>query len=416
MFKVATGYASKIMCSGIFVEGLSRERVKRMELSSFPLNGISVDVDTSTQTVTCSLLGNISQKAHYIKGVGTTLYPEGRQPLPNRIPIKATEKYSHSWPLGWTITDRTAANIDITGLKKHINNHFTKESKAVIVIKNGYLITEKYAEGLTDKSPQLGWSMSKSLLNAFIGILVQKQNLDIYQPVPIEEWQTDPRKNISLHHLLQMSSGLNWDESYSKTKLSDVSKMLYLKNDMFAFARSKNSVVPPDSLFTYSSGTTNLIAGLSKSYFPDYISYYQFIQNELFNQIGMNNSLIETDAVGTPVFSSYGYCSARDWAKFGLLYLNNGHWNGEQILPEWWVQYSTTPARQSNGTYGAHFWLNHSHELLPDMPKDVFLAKGFRQQRLFIIPSEQLIVVSLNSSDEDLDFNTYLKDMMQYFK
>lgn len=412
MLKIATGYSAKMLGSGIFVEGMTVDQVKALELNYFPLNKVGIEVNTAEGFVTASLLGVVSETAYYNEGFGARICPDGC------LPISETGSVSHNKSSDVDILlphpDSIDPNIDIEGLQRYVADHFTEMSKAVVVVKNGQLLAEHYAEGLDPETPILGWSMSKSLMNAIYGILVKNGQLDIHDPAPIEAWQQDERKEISIHNLLQMSSGLDWDESYSNTRPTDATRMLYLENDMFAYASNKEAAAVPDSLFLYSSGTTNILGGIAKRYLPEGQSYHQFIQKELFNKLNMEHSLIECDAKGLPVFSSYAYCSARDWAKFGQLYLNDGIWDGERILPEGWVDYSTSPARKSDGIYGAHFWLNHSKSIMPDMPNDVFMANGYRQQRVIIIPSEQLVLVSLNSSPHALDFNIYLKGLLKY--
>ncbi|WP_430811449.1 MULTISPECIES: serine hydrolase domain-containing protein [unclassified Carboxylicivirga] len=414
LLRGASGYAAKMVCSGVFVEGLSPEKVEQMELSTFPFNKVVNVVNKETQTVVSTIGGIISQTAVYEPGVGATLYPKGHCEIAGRVPLNRSTHKNEPWPMGCIIADTVPEGVDADGLKTYIDQHFTSTSRAVVVIKDGQLIAEKYADGIDVNTPLLGWSMTKSITAALTGILIKEGKLELYKPAKVSAWQNDERRHITLHNLLQMSSGLRWNEDYSQTRLSDVSQMLYIEPDMYAFATSVKSQVQPDSLWYYSSGTTNIIAGLLRHCFDDYQSYYQFPQKALFNKLGMRHSLIETDATGTFAGSSYGYCSARDWARFGMLYLNKGTWMGEQILPEWWVDYSTMPAKQSKGRYGAHIWLNTSGINIPNLPKDAYYFNGYRGQRITIIPSHNMVVVCLNSSPDNIDFNDYLKGIMAF--
>jgi len=416
LLKAATGYSAKMLCSGIFVEGLSQNHVEQMELSYFPFHYINNKVDKKAKRVKSTIAGLVSQTAVYENQIGATLYPKGYKTIEDRIIHPTIPSDNLPWPIGNVLTDTVPSGIDINGLRAYIDHQFNKESRAVVVIKDGQLIAEKYATDIHMNTPLLGWSMTKSITSTLAGILVQAGKLDINQKVTIDKWQNDKRKNITLNNLLQMSSGLQWNEDYSKSSLSDVSKMLYLKNDMYGYAVNSKFHVAPDSIWNYSSGTSNIISGVMKQCFDDYTTYYQFPQKALFNKLGMSHSLIETDAQGTFVGSSFGYCSARDWARLGLLYLNNGQWLGEQILPQWWVKYSTTPVRQSNGQYGVHMWLNASQIHMPDMPPDVYFFNGYRGQRVTIIPSKNMVVACLNSSDKKVDFNGYLSEMMSFIK
>ena len=416
LLRGATGYSAKMLCSGIFVEGLSQKQVEQMELNTFPFDRVDSFVDREEKRVKSSIFGLISQVAVFEEGIGATLYPKGYSKINGREACPKVDNAALAWPMGSVLNDSIPSGVDLKGLNAYINQNFNAYSRAVLVVQNGQLITEKYADGLYEYTPLLGWSMTKTITGTLTGMLYKEGKLDIHQPVNIKNWQGDERKMITLNNLLQMSSGLQWSEDYSKTALSNVSEMLYIKGDMYKYAASPKLAVSPDSVWQYSSGTTNIISGLLRSSFHDYESYYQFPQKALFNKLGMSHSLIETDATGTFVGSSYGYCSARDWARLGMLYLNNGKWLGEQILPEDWVSYCTTPARQSNGKYGVQMWLNHSQIHMPDMPAEVYFFNGYRGQRVCIIPSMQMVIVCLNSSPERIDFNTYLSGMMKFFE
>lgn len=413
LLKGATGYSAKMLCSSIFIEGDNQQDVEQRELSAFPFNRVVSTVDIDNQQVKSSLLGLVSQTAVYKVGVGATLIVDNDNNLPERQPYAILNNDSLPWPMGNIIADTVPSGVDVEGLSRYIENTFKETSRAVVIVKDGQIVAEKYAGGITVNTPLLGWSMTKSLTALVTGILVKEGRLDIHKPVAIEAWQNDERKNITLNNLLQMSSGLQWNEEYSKTQLTDVSKMLYTEEDVYKFAIASKKYVKPDSVWYYSSGTSNILSGLIRSCFNNYHDYYQYPQKALFNKLGMCNSLVETDAVGNYVSSSYGYCSARDWTKLGMLYLNNGNWLGEQILPEWWVDYSTTPARKSGGQYGAHLWLNASQLTLPDLPSDTYFFSGYRGQRVVIIPSKKMVITYLNSVGS-FDHNRYLSGLLQF--
>lgn len=416
LLRGATGYSAKILCSGIFVEGLSQEHIERMELSVFPFNRVVNTVDKENTSVKSTIFNLVSQTAIYENGLGATLYPDGYKKIDGRIPQNFDLQDTLPWPMGSLIADTIPQNIDITGLKQYIAQQFNETSRAVVVIKEGQLIAEQYADGINAYTPLLGWSMTKTITAALTGILVNDGKLDIDQACILEDWKTDARCQITLHNLLQMSSGLKWNEDYSKTSLSDVSRMLYIENDVVDYASAVKSEVKPDSIWHYSSGTTNIISGIIRRCFNDYTDYYQYPYQKLFHKLGMNHSLIETDATGNFVASSYGYCSARDWGRLGMLYLNQGKWMDEQILPEWWVAYSTTPAKSSDGCYGAQVWLNASQHYMPNLPADVYFFNGYRGQRVTVIPSKNMVVVCLNSSSEKIDFNSYLSEILSFVK
>jgi CubicO group peptidase (beta-lactamase class C family) len=191
--------------------------------------------------------------------------------------------------------------------------------------------------------------------------------------------------------------------------------MLYRERDCFHFAAKSSFEKPTNKEWKYSSGTTNILSGILRSTINNDEKYHNFPYNEIFTKIGMNSMLLETDAHGYFVGSSYGYATARDWAKFGLLYLQDGVWKGDTILPKGWVKYSTTPAEAANGQYGALFWLNRSGKL-PDVPRDMFACQGHRGQRVFIIPSCELVLVRLGFAEDNFDFNQFIKDVLNSFR
>ena len=414
LLRGATGYTAKMLCSGVFVEGLSQQQVELRELTAFPFNKVVSRVDIETKSVKSAIFGLVSQKAVFEDEIGATLYPDGYKSIEGRIALPRPNNDTLLWPQGSMLTDTLPQGVDIKGLSRFVDEQFIATSRAVVIVKDGQLILEKYAEGINEFTPLLGWSMTKTITAALTGILVKDGKLDIEKSALLEKWKDDERRDITLNNLLQMSSGLEWNEDYSKTSLTDVSKMLYVESDMFDFASSPKLASSPDAVWQYSSGTTNIISGILRSCFDDYQSYYQFPQKALFNKLGMMHSYIETDATGTFVGSSYGYCSARDWTRLGMLYLNNGNWFGEQILPEWWVEYSTTPAISSNGKYGVQIWLNASQIHMPQMPADVYFLNGYRGQRVAIIPSKNMVVACLNSSPHGVDYNFYLSEMMKF--
>jgi CubicO group peptidase (beta-lactamase class C family) len=281
----------------------------------------------------------------------------------------------------------------------------------LLVVYKDHIIAENYSEGFDKSTPILGWSMTKSITSTMYGILSRKGEIDVYEPADVPQWQKDERKNITYNDLLHMNSGLEWIEDYNT--MSDVTQMLFQKSDMGAMQASKTLVGKPDSTWNYSSGTTNLLAGpLLKKKFRSQQEYLDFWYRELIDKIGMHSATIENDLSGTYVGSSYGWANTRDWAKFGLLYLNRGNWNGEQIIDSTWVDYVSTPTNTSNGRYGAQFWLNAGGHY-PDAPRDLFSANGYQGQYVFIIPSKDLVIVRMGLMEEpEFDVNGLLRDVV----
>jgi len=198
-----------------------------------------------------------------------------------------------------------------------------------------------------------------------------------------------------------MSSGLEFLEEYQTKPNSDCNVMLFEKNDAAAFAAAKPLEAEPDSRWSYSSGTTNIVSRLIRKAVPgSQQDYLAFPRRHLFDKIGMKSAVIEPDPSGTFVGSSFMYATARDWARFGLLYLNDGVWEGERILPHGWVRYSTTPTpgAPAKKPYGAQFWLNTGEpddRWMPKLPPDLYSARGYEGQFVTVIPSRNIVVVRL---------------------
>jgi CubicO group peptidase (beta-lactamase class C family) len=245
--------------------------------------------------------------------------------------------------------------------------------------------------------------MTKSVMGALIGILVGEGRLTLSDRNLCGEWRApDPRSEITVEDLLRMRSGLEFSEVYADLS-SDVIEMLFNRCDVFAYAASRPLRSQPGTVWSYSSGTTNILSGLARRVIGD-ASYAGWPRRALFGPIGMTSAVMEADASGTFIASSFMLATARDWTRFGQLFLQDGVWSGQRILPEGWVQFSTAPTEQASGMYGAHWWLRLQPELGGDTPEarrippDAFFALGHEGQTLTVIPSRQLVVVRLGLS------------------
>jgi CubicO group peptidase (beta-lactamase class C family) len=247
--------------------------------------------------------------------------------------------------------------------------------------------------------------MTKSIINAWVGMMVKDGVINIDDNNLFPEWSNDERKNISLNNLLQMSSGLDWSEVYSE--ISPATKMLYDSEDNAQVARAQGLEATVGNHWEYSSGTTNIISGYLRDKFSAHNDYLRFPYERIFSKLNMDNTTIECDESGTYIGSSYCYATPRDWARFGTLYLNDGVWNQERLLPEGWVDYTKSIVPDSNGKYGAHFWTNGGGAMYPEAPYDMFSCNGYEGQLVAIIPSKDLVIVrmGLNSG---FDFNSLL--------
>ncbi len=421
-FKVATGYTAKVLCSNHFLTGQSVETVMD-EMPDNPLVPfLHPQLDAEKGEATVTLWGwAASQTAIYRPGLGCTLLA-GEKPYETRAytppPAPALDA-SVPWPAGDAPaqTDARLAPV-LDRWFAETNPQNPRRTRAILVVKDGQIIAERYAEGYGKDTPFLGWSMTKSVTNALLGILVQQGKLDIMAPAPVPEWAAadDPRHLITTDQLIRMSSGLESSEDYGDLK-SDVVQMLYNSSDMGAYAANKPLVAPPDTLWHYSSGTANILARLIRHTIGGNITdVWAFPQQALFHRIGVTSAVIEPDASGTFVGSSYMYATARDWARFGQLYLQDGQWEDEQILPPGWVDYTRTPAPASHGQYGALWWLNYGSgddKEWPGVPEDAYAAEGHDGQYVVVIPSRNMVIVRLGVSRHGAWQQTeFLKDVL----
>ena len=276
-------------------------------------------------------------------------------------------------------------------------------TRALLVVRGGAIIAERYAEDLGPASPLPSWSMAKSVLHAIVGTLVADGRLDLHAPVPVPQWQADgdARAAITLDHLLRMSDGLAFREEYVDSDRSDVIPMLFGegKDDVAGYAASFPAAHAPGTTWSYSSGTSNIVSGIVARLFgSDPRAYREYMRQALLDRIGMRSADPRFDAAGTWIGSSFVFCTARDFARFGLLYLRGGAWDGGRVLPVEWVDHARTVAPAcATVEYGAHWWI------YPERP-GVFWASGFQGQRIVVAPEHDIVIVrSAQSSAEQAD-------------
>lgn len=413
---IISGYASKNMASSVFIAQRTAASINTND-NNVPLIQLAdTKVDQEHKYASSTVFGLMERKTVFRKGLGCVLVTEDADPNAiDLVPKRSNPTGNLPFPYGnHGKKDSVFPEIDYPALEKAMSNAFSApevtKTRTVLVVYKDHIIAEKYSGGVTKETPVLGWSMTKSVLATLYGILQHQNRMDVNAFAPIPEWQQDDRKNITIDHLLRMQSGLAWDEDYSS--ISDVNKMLFLEDDMTLPQIKKEAVAPPKEIWNYSSGTTNLLSGILRKQFNTHQEYLDFPYAALIDKIGMHSMLIETDLKGNFVGSSYAWATTRDWAKFGLLYLHKGQWNGEQLFDKEWSDYVSTPTDKSDGTYGGHFWLN-AHGKYPDVPRDLFSANGFQGQRVFIIPSKDLVVVRTGlGAAPDFDINSFLKEII----
>jgi len=423
---IATGYGAKTMATAVFLAGRDPQIVSLTDLNYSIVKYTRSIIDFEKKSVTTSILGMAKQTAVYREGFGCTLIGDlqADSVQKNSIILPLTRRvgvWRIAWPDGEFRKDTLFNEIDTIKLKTAIDAAFdtstehNKSTAAVVVVYKGELVSEKYVRelGITSDTRICGWSMTKGVINAMVGVMTRQGKLDVNASAPVSQWLKDPRRDITINDLMHMSSGLKWDENYSD--VSSVTRMLYRSSDCYLAAIEAPFHNKPGIEWKYSSGTTNIISGILRTLAGNDLVYHEYPYREIFNKIGISSMIIETDPAGNFVGSSYCYATARDWARFGMLYYYDGVWKGDTILPKGWVHYTTTSVTASRGEYGAQFWLNKSKKL-PDVPDDMFSCQGHFGQRVFIIPSRKLIVVRLGFSEEGFNHNEFLKGIIAAIK
>jgi CubicO group peptidase (beta-lactamase class C family) len=414
---VATGTVAKTLCSGVFVSGLDPDQVYAETLLPTPgLKRLSrlmqYTVDTKRSEVRADWADYFKSRAVYRGDAGCMLW-RLRSPVP---PAPALAAFASRAEL-LDIASSAAIVPGDSALSQALDRAFAEPTtgprrrvKAVVVVKDGQVIAERYAPGVGVDTPLPGYSASKTAINALVGILVSQGKLRIDAPAPVAAWAGpgDRRHVITLDNLLRMTSGLAAEESDSG--FDPTSRMMFVEPDMAAFAERAKLKRQPGTAWEYASPNTLIVSRIVKDAVGGReADVLNFARRELFAPLGMRMAVFETDAVGTPVGSTNMLASARDWARLGLLYLNDGVVGGRRLLPEGWVDYSRRSTLGS--TYGAGVWTNDGPSdgargrIRDGMPADGFFASGRLGQRIYVMPSRRLVVVRMGVTQQPPDFD-----------
>lgn len=387
---VGAAFASHVLCSGVFVSGLEPARVFEETIAPTPafrgsLWALSYQVDRERREVRTRLL-TARSRAVYRDGLGCTVVSDGR-PLA-APPLDGPPAVAPAPPLsGPVVPPATDA------LREAFDRAFAGDGRtyALLVVQRGQLAGERYGPGIGPDTPLLGWSLAKSVTSALVGVLVRQGRLAPDARVPFEAWSgpADPRREITVDHLLRHTAGLAEDEHLAG--LEPTPRMLFLEPDAAAYAQSLPALAPPGTRYAYSSVDTVLLARLLRDQLGD--DLLGFARRELFEPLGMRAVTLELDAAGTPLASTFMLAPARDWARFALLYLDGA----PRLLPEGWAERSRT--RSLDGPYASGFWLGTPQwRARWQLPDDLFYGSGLQGQRLVIVPSEQLVIVWLGAT------------------
>jgi hypothetical protein len=409
--RVATGAVADAVCAKTFVSGLDPQTVFAESMDRPGIRRLRwlmrYRLDRARKTVDTSLLGLLGSRAAFHDGLGCVRLHGSREPYLVRSDFDALRRPKNP-PLLPEIAGPAIVEPADPLLTAALDHAFEepasppfRRTKAVVVIHDGKVIAERYADGVGVDTPLPGFSMTKSVVNALLGILTLQGRTTPSLPAPIPEWRgvTDPRREIEVEHLMRMTTGLALDETNSGF---DPSNQMYLYDDMAGFAAKAPLIAPPGSRWHYSSATTQLLARIIRDIAGGPEQTLAIAWRELFNPLGMRSVTLEFDASGTLQGSANMLASARDWARFGLLYLNDGEIGGHRILPDDWVGFSASATLDTD--YGAGFWTNRSEHpnakgrVRLGIPRDAFFASGYLGQRVVILPTQHLVIARLGDS------------------
>jgi CubicO group peptidase (beta-lactamase class C family) len=416
--QVATGYASHVLCDDVFISGIDpdtafNERIKPLSGMGLVNWGLQRHIDPDRQQVSISVIGLFKSRAQYRPGLGCIALPadlwdaaaeKGSTGPSMNQPQYVEPTYIES---GFNLlaNDRLEAAlthaIADTGPPYH-------RTKAVAVMHDGKLIAEKYAAGYSADTPVLGFSMTKSVIGAFVGILVRQGKLTLDQRAPIEAWQdpADPRRAITIEQLLRQTSGL--DLLQDNSGFDPTAQIMYSIRDKVGAITAAPLAAAPGTRWSYTDTNYLLLARIVRDAVGGTAEdVLRFTRSELFAPVGMHHVTLDFDATGTPMGAAHMLASARDWARFGQLYLDDGIVGGRRLLPEGWVQQITTPTLATG--YGAGIWTNRVPGLVPgwgvpwglsNAPSDAFFTRGFMGNFIVVIPSRRIVIVRLSASHE----------------
>ncbi len=414
LLRVGANYSAKIVCSNVFLARRDPEEVLRVDVQAPGISILKlmrVKVDRARGIVRAGFLGLVGDGlAQYRLNRGCTVMSDGKLDALAPAELNASSRIdrppppapfaSAPWPEGAAV--ETTKSLDTLIQEPALAG---PGARAIVVVDHGRIVGEYYAPGFAPETPLLGWSMTKTVMAGVIGLLIKDGKLSLTQA---GFWPgTDGREKIRLEDLLAMSSGLQWNEAYGA--VSDVTGMLYLQPDMAGFARSQPLAHSPGEEWLYSSGTAVILSRIAQDALAPGQPLPQqdlatFIKARLFNPVGISTATIEPDERGTLVGSSYMYATARDWARYGLFLLQDGVWQGEELLPPGYVTMMATPVEASRGQYGmGQTWLWGSDAVTPGVnpdaafgiPPDTFWMSGHDGQSVCIIKSRQLVIVRL---------------------
>jgi CubicO group peptidase (beta-lactamase class C family) len=393
---VASGIGSKLLCSAEYVIGNSREQAFDDLVQYSPiLSRVTVRYNDADQSVTTSLFGLEEKTASYIPGLGCAVDYPGQEARAG-LSLQPTTRSDLPWPRGGSVTSIDQSLQALLDDMLVADNAAGLNTRALLLVHRGEIKAEAYGQRMGAESRLLGWSMAKSLNAIMLGNLEMRGLIDLESATGFDAWSGDARAEIAISDLLTMTDGLDFSEEYNPG--DDATAMLFTSASSSDYVLDMPLAADPGRRFNYSSGTANLLSRLYMETLESPQQAYDDYRQHIFEPMGFQHAVFETDASGVFMGSSYFYASARDWARMGQLMLNGGELNGARLVTQDWVARATQPNSSSNDrAYGYQWWLNRGNESLrfTDLPEDMFYANGNRQQFVVVVPSADAVVVRL---------------------
>jgi len=394
---VGTGIGTKLLCSAEYVMGQDRERAFADLVQYSPiLNELTIEYEPATQSVSANLFGLADKRASYVPGLGCAVDYSGFDVREKLIVQERPVQRSSAWPAGTSVSTIKPGLQSLLDEIVAADNQQGLNTRALLLVQGDDIVAEAYAQGTDSQSPLLGWSMAKSLMSVMLGNLEMRGLLDLQATPGFAEWQSDARAGITLEDMLTMTDGLEFSEEYNPG--DDATAMLFTEPSMSDFVMQQALQNQPGAVFNYSSGTANLLSRVHHETLGGPQAAYDDFMANIYEPMAFDNAVFEVDASGVFAGSSYFYASGRDWARLGLLMLEDGVINGQRLVSEDWVRRATSPNDSVNDrAYGYQFWLNRGNETLRfrDLPEDAYYANGNRQQLVMVLPSQDAVIVRL---------------------
>jgi CubicO group peptidase (beta-lactamase class C family) len=405
----ASAYAAKMVCSNVFIAKRNADAVVGTDVEfALPrvVKRMKINVDTANQRVEAAYLGLFARRyAQYEEGRGCTLVSKDEIPDRAAAPPLPPAPPDALWPAG----ERVQLSDD-KRLLAALNDSVLRGPgmRAIVVVHDGRIVGETYGEGFNASTPLLGWSMTKTVNAALVGMAIKDGKLSLDQKNLFPQWAGDARAEISVADLLAMTSGLEWNEDRSIPPFveSDPGHLENLEKDAAAFAGDRALVAPPGTKFNYSGGSSVLLARLWQNAIGAEARAYP--QERLFKPLGMTSAVLESDPSGTFLGEAFLYANAHDWARFGEFLRLGGEWNGEQLLPRGFVDYMRSPVPVSDEEHGPVYgrgsvWLARGEGF--NLPADTFMMQGHLRQVITIIPSRKLVILRMGLTREDIGYS-----------